>query len=504
MYIDVIEDFDAFTRLKENWDAVYERDPDSHFFISSEWLADWLVDDKAGWFILAAKRDEKDADYVAFFPLRLRSKVRKNQSFYNEIGMAGRGLSDYTGLVTLPEIEDEAVVAFANYLKRRNWTYINLEYMRASEHRKSLFLDQFASRRFDQRHIPSVNRRDNIDNDICPYIALPETFDDYLATVSTNTRQKIRRFLRMVENSDEYRITLANADTIAEDAKNMLEFWRMKWGARKGDRLRSILRTNFVMLKRAFASDCLFMPTLWQGDRPLGSLGIFVDHHKKAMLFFIAGRDETFNGPPAPGLVLHGWSIRYAIENGFKTYDFLRGNEPYKYSFAQKEGVVKKIVIGTRNRKNLGNRLDPASINYFLRRTTKLHEAGKLEAAEHGYRQILQSNPELPGALYGFGQLMAAKGNHAAAAKAFKTLVTVRPNAAKAWLRLARSLEARERFADAAEAYRQITIKQPNSRSAYNKLGETLLKLGRFDEASAAFNVALGKKSANLPNLQRP
>lgn len=502
MYIEVIDDFEAFTRVKKNWDAVYVRDPDSHFFISSEWLADWLVDDN-NWFVLAAKREEKDGEYVAFFPLRRRDKVRKNYSFYNEITMAGRGLSDYTGLIALPECETEAVAAFANHLKRRNWTFINLEFMRASEHRKSLFLQHFSSRRFDQKHFPSVNKRDNIDNDICPYIALPETFDDYLATVSSNTRQKIRRFLRMVENSGEFRITLADEETIARDAKNMLEFWRVKWGARKGDRLRGILRTNFVMLKRACASGCLFMPTLWQGERPLGSLGTFVDHRKKAMLFFIAGRDESFNGPPAPGLVLHGWSIRYAIENGFKTYDFLRGNERYKYSFTGQEEVVKKIVIGTRNRKNLGNRLDPASIDYFLRRTTRFHENGKLEAAERGYRQILQSEPENAGALYGYGQLMANKGNHAAAAKTFKALVTVRPNAAKAWLRLARSLEARERFADAAEAYRQITIQQPNSRSAYNKLGETLLKLGRFDEASAAFNSALGKKSLNLANLPR-
>jgi len=500
MYLEVIDKLEALSKLKENWERVYDQDPDSHFFISFSWLSSWLDGDTTRWFVLAAKTDAGASDYVAFFPLRMRAKISKDFSFHNELAMAGRGLSDYTGLLSLPEYEDQAIAAFAGHLKKLNWSRFNVDYMRASESRKAKFLSCFSSKNFEFKHIPSINKRDNINNDICPFITLPESFDEYLATLSSNTRQKIRRFMRMVENSDEFRITLPDADTVDRDIGILLDFWRVKWGSRKGNRLNGILNTNREMLKRSFENDALFLPTLWKGERPLSTLGTFIDHRKKAMLFFIAGRDETFSEAPPPGLVLHGWSIRYAIENGFKTYDFLRGNEKYKYSFCSEEEVVKQIIVSTRNGKNLGDRLDPHSIPFFLRRATKMHEAGKLVEAERGYKQVLQSEPKLAAALYCYGQLMAAKGNHAAAAKTFKTLVGVRPNAPKAWLRLGKALEARKRFADAADAYREITKQRPNSRSAQRKLGETLLKLGRFDEATAAFNSALASKPGATPS----
>jgi CelD/BcsL family acetyltransferase involved in cellulose biosynthesis len=70
---------------------------------------------------------------------------------------------------------------------------------------------------------------------------------------------------------------------------------------------------------------------LWREETPLGALASFVDPQKASLLFYIGGRDESVDNPP-PGLVLHAHSIRHAIANGFRTYDFLRGNEGYKYS----------------------------------------------------------------------------------------------------------------------------------------------------------------------------
>ena len=34
MYIDVIEDMDAFSQLRENWDEVYDADPHATLFLS--------------------------------------------------------------------------------------------------------------------------------------------------------------------------------------------------------------------------------------------------------------------------------------------------------------------------------------------------------------------------------------------------------------------------------------------------------------------------------------
>ena len=53
-------------------------------------------------------------------------------------------------------------------------------------------------------------------------------------------------------------------------------------------------------------------------------------------------------------MILHAYSIRHAIAHGFVEYDFLRGNEPYKYSFGCKERKIYSIVLETRSGRNLG------------------------------------------------------------------------------------------------------------------------------------------------------
>ena len=101
MLIDVIDNFGDFKRLKDNWDTVYEADPEAQFFLSWTWLSQWLPA-RPHWFILAAKPTQ-DSRYVAFFPLRLRTKLRHGLGFHNEISMAGNSGADYTGLLCLPD-----------------------------------------------------------------------------------------------------------------------------------------------------------------------------------------------------------------------------------------------------------------------------------------------------------------------------------------------------------------------------------------------------------------
>jgi len=490
MRIDVIDTLEAFTQLRPQWDAVYQADPEAQFFLSWTWMSKWLPMLEGPWFILAVKPTARASDYVGFFPLRLRLRERKTGGFYNEINMAGNFAADYTGLICAPEFQDRLIPALAAYLKRMNWTRLNLENIQMSDERRRLFLSHFSKKEFDTKEHERVNKRDNINNRICPYAALPNNWDSYLDGLSANTRQKIRRFLRQIEGSDEFRITHADADSVERDLKVLLKFWASKWGPRKGNRLNTILTSNFMMLKSCSESGALFLPVLWRGDTPLGALASLIDPDKKAFLFYVGGRDETFNNPP-PGLLLHAHSIRYAIAGGFKIYDFLRGNEPYKYSLATVERRISCITVSTRHGGNLHDKLDPRSVSEALKRATELHESGDLKAAELGYRQVLATDPQSEKALYCLGQLMATKGRHGAAIRLFRTLVSIKPASEKCWLRLGQSLEAKARFSDAADVYRQVIALRPELAVAHNKLGGALFKLGRFDDAVAAFDKAI-------------
>ena len=64
--------------------------------------------------------------------------------------------------------------------------------------------------------------------------------------------------------------------------------------------------------------------------RHLGRLGLAVD---------------VFTRKQTPGVVLIARTIEDAIARGFRRYDFLRGEEPYKYGFGAAPADVLRVTL---------------------------------------------------------------------------------------------------------------------------------------------------------------
>jgi len=499
MRVDIIDSIEGLTGLRANWDAVYEADPEVQFFSSWTWLSKWLAAINAPLSILAARPDTESAEYVAFFPLWLKTKERKSGGFYNDLNIGGLYLADYTGVLCKPEFEEQAMPAFANRIKQLNWAHLRLEYLCASDRRIALFMKEYAEGELAITELNPVDEN-RVPLTVCPIAQLPGDWDEYLdRKLSANMRQKIRRLLRQIDKSDEFRITHVKKDTLDRDLEILFRFWTARWGSLKGDRLSGILDNNRMMLRHAFEAGALYLPVLWQGDRPIGALATLIDARKRSFLFYMAGRDQAYAGPP-PGLVLHAHSIRHAIRNGFTTYDFLRGSEPYKYSFGVEEHRIKSFVLATKDEKNLGGRLDRRSLAFALERSKEHHRAGRHAEAEPGFRQILDIEPRNADAFYCLGQIMAQRGEHAAAVGMFKSLLADRPHIYKAWVRLGRSLRAQGELAGAVDALCEGIGREPANADAYHGLGHVLLDLGLFEQAVAAFDAAR-ELQPDYPNI---
>jgi tetratricopeptide (TPR) repeat protein len=487
MRVDVIDNIKALAQLRANWEAVYEADPEAQFFLSWPWMSRWLEVLKAPWSVLAARPGDA-TDYAAFFPLALQTKEREDGGFYCDVAMGGNYAADYTGFICRPGLEAQAIPAFAGRIKALHWSNLRVEYFRASEQRAKLFLDAFPAAAFGSTEIDRTNP-DKVDNSLCPFASLPGDWDAYLAGLSANTRQKIRRLLRQLDGSDELRVTHADRETSARDLDILMRFWTEQWGARKGKNLSAIQRQTRVMLRHSFDDGTLLLPMLWQGERPVGALAILVDAVKRTYSFYIGGRDAAFEGPP-PGLILHAHSIRHAVNAGIGTYDFLRGNEPYKYSFAGQERRLMSLLLTRQDGSVLATRLDKRSLKQALKRSLEHEKEGRIEKAEAGFRQILDVDPHNAGALYGLAKIVAKRGAHAEAVPLFRTLLSVSPDTHRAWFWLGRSLQARNALAEAAEAYCEGIERQPAMPGAYVELGQILLALGHDDKALASFDAA--------------
>ncbi|MGH7030291.1 MAG: GNAT family N-acetyltransferase [Stellaceae bacterium] len=497
MHIHIIEEFGDFNAVRGDWEAVYDADPEAQFFLSWQWLADWLEIHRTVWFVLAAKHRETDPNYIAFLPLRMLTQFDNSHGLFNELIFGGTGFSDYTGILARPECEAEAVAAFADYLKRAlNWARFTMHNLAISERRRQLFLAAFDESRFVHTPLEHKNPNEPTDHDVCPAIDLPAHWDDYLATLSANNRQKIRRLLRKIEASEVYRIELSDEGSFDSNLKILLDFWKIKWTPSKGaERADEIALLNYTVLVRCAAHGALFLPVLWHGDRPVAALATLIDPCKKSLLFSIAGRDESYRELPA-GYLLHAYSIRHAIAHGFTTYDFLKGDEPYKYLFApRQERRLRGCTVATRTSRNLRAELEPRAIASAIELTAELHDQGDAAIAERGYRQILEVAPDHALALYRFGRLMADNGDHAQARELLSRSVAAEPDGDNAWLCLARSLLALGQNQEALAACYEAVRLQPENEEAR----ELLVGLGAPAAHPAMATIWPGEPVERMP-----
>ncbi|NJN86687.1 MAG: GNAT family N-acetyltransferase [Leptolyngbyaceae cyanobacterium SL_7_1] len=505
MQIDLIDDLKEFEAIKPNWDFVYESDPQAQFFLSWEWLSGWLPMVSEPWLILAAKINTEN-NYVAFFPIKISLTQDEIGTFYTELCMAGNSMADYTGLLCLPGNEAAVISAFAAYIQQQLvWCNFELQNILETDRRIHQFLTHFSRESFELSQRRSRDLGEESDHMVAPYIPLLDHWDDYLQDiVSSNTRQKIRRFLKKIDNSEQFHITPVNAHNLSSHIEILLDFWQKKWGEKKGDNCQVIATYIRRILDHCFEQDCLYFPVLWQGDTPLGTIANFIDRRHKTILFFIAGRDETVKSLP-PGLILHADAIRYAIQNGFKIYDFLRGNDDYKYSFGVKERHLQHFVIKPKT--SQAQPLDIRGLPLALQHTLQHHRSNQLTEAEQEYHQILSVQPDHSEALYYLAALMKQKGEYEEAEALIKRLLASQPNSGMAWFSLGNLYQAQGQLSAAIAAYRQSITFQPNSPTAYNNLGYALQQQEAWEEAIACYQKALELQSdctaaeVNLSNL---
>ena len=390
MRVDLIETPEAFEQLEQSWNRVQEADSDAGYFLSWEWLAVVFRANPGRWRVLAARPENEPQNYVAFLPLRL--DVRWSQSrgeLTTTLEAAGRlSWAQYTGFVCMPDREEEALAALAAELRTLPWSHARLTNWLVSDRRRALFLSAFAADEYEVSIEHRVRAESETDNRVCPFVPLPDSFEEYLSTrVSANTRQKIRRFSRKVEQSPDLQLTPTSPDHFEEHLDALLELWLRKWAPVRGQgSAERAVRKYRKILGQSLECDAVFMPMLWSGGTLLGGLVHLVDRRKGAVHFIVAGRDEAAS-EPSIGLVLHAYSIRWAIDNKMHMYDLCHGDEAYKYSLGAIDKRIEHLTIRRRSGVE-GGRLDPMNVADGLETVVKLLDADRVDDAISACRQL--------------------------------------------------------------------------------------------------------------------
>lgn len=128
-------------------------------------------------------------------------------------------------------------------------------------------------------------------------------------------------------------------------------------------------------------------------------------------------------------------------------------------------------------------------------------QAGRLEEAEQGYREILHVAANHPGrtpaamsrAACGLGYVLRDRARLAEAIVAFRRAITFLETP-EACMALAEALKATRQVEPAISAYRKAISLQPNSAEAHVNFGAMLIETGEVESAIAAYRRAIALK----------
>ncbi len=177
-----------------------------------------------------------------------------------------------------------------------------------------------------------------------PCMALPAAFDDYLAKLKKKQRHEMRRKLRRAAG-DERQISWV----IASDKARLDEHIAAFFGLMSNDPQKRVFLTETMKaqmkatIHAAFDAGWLQLAFLEvDGEKAAAYLNFDYDNR---IWVYNSGLDMKF-ADLSPGWVLLCYLIEWAIENKRSEFDFMRGDERYKYKFGGVDRFVVRAQIG--------------------------------------------------------------------------------------------------------------------------------------------------------------
>lgn len=181
--------------------------------------------------------------------------------------------------------------------------------------------------------------------DVCPWIALPDQFEGWLGMLDGKERRETQRKLRRA-SEDCRMVVTADADRLDADMDEFLRLMKASTHA-KSDFMTPRMERYFRAIARAmFEAGWLELAFLEvEGERAAAYLNFVYDN---ATLVYNSGLDPTRYAYLAPGVVLVAKLIERAIAAGRTRFDFLQGNEEYKYRLGGRDSRVMIATLSAR------------------------------------------------------------------------------------------------------------------------------------------------------------
>lgn len=322
---------DGFQSLRDEWNDVLARSAANNIFLTWEWISTWweLYGAGARLYVLTAR--DADGTLIGIAPLQQRPRRVLGLSRVDVLEFIGSGgdvTPEQLDFIIQSGAEGEVTPAF-------------IAHIGADRAVGGVDLRPFAAASTNLAHVERSMRAvrgfgSTIPDSVCPVLPLPATKAEFMAGRSKNYRKKMKEYQRRCVRDLDARPRLSvTAAELEVDMGTLAALHHKRWDKRT----RAFRSTAYVEFHRRFAQRLLGKGwvRMFALDSPAGPVAmLYCFHYAGRFSFYQAGRDPDHQKHRV-GLVLMHHAIEHAIDEHAEVFDFLRGEEDYKYMWAAGE-----------------------------------------------------------------------------------------------------------------------------------------------------------------------
>jgi CelD/BcsL family acetyltransferase involved in cellulose biosynthesis len=325
--IEELSGAEAFEVLRVEWHELY-RQTTAPPFLAWEWLATWQrwLNPHRTPLLLCARRA---GQLVGVLPLASEERALPGTGVkLRRLSLLGEGFggADYLDLLALPEEAEETTAALLDHLANQTaFELLELD---------GLAADSPTLGRLQQRFAAAAQFRFQLEERfVCPQVELA---GDWPAVLKQSKRaDNFKRRLKQLRQLEGFAYRAVTEPAEAEAAfERFLKLHEPRWAAEGGSdftghaALRAFHRD---LVQRLSEAGLLRFDELWfEGECHASIYGL---DDGARYCFYNSGYNAA-RRQLSPGLVLLGLSIEDAVRRGIRHYDFLRGDEAYKFDWS--------------------------------------------------------------------------------------------------------------------------------------------------------------------------
>jgi CelD/BcsL family acetyltransferase involved in cellulose biosynthesis len=331
---------DGFTALAAEWNRLVKRSRYNTIFLTHEWQTTWWRNLGEGDLWIVALRAADTNELVGIASLYLLQHKGGRHAGKRVVSLVGCiEVSDYLDLIIMRGWEEPVYQALLGWLCSADappWDVLDL----CNLPEASLTYQTFTACCAGHGLQAQVSQED-----VAPQFALPLHYETYLQEqVDKKQRHEIRRKQRRAEREAEVGFYMVNQSHSLEAEVD--DFVALQRASRedKADFMTPQMRRFFGAVARAMLdAGYLRLGFLTLNGEKAATL--FAFEYDRKFLLYNSGYDPDAHSQLSPGWVLLAYTIQYAIAAGCQLFDFMQGNEEYKYRFGSQDYKVMRVIV---------------------------------------------------------------------------------------------------------------------------------------------------------------